>query len=236
MPQNQLIRPSLEPVNSFSPGPYSNRVNSRIAGRADVPADLRDSLLSILSEAEHIIAEQQRRISALETLSETDELTGLMNRRGVERFIERAIFAAQRYGDTGAVFVIDLNDFKSVNDTCGHLAGDEVLRAVGGLLRRMSRSSDAVARVGGDEFVVVLPRIAPQHVDARRDALRQAFRQFSVSLPCGPRSVSASVGAQTFDGSPSPSIILRQADTEMYEDKRSHQSTRDGSSNTRGSE
>ena len=115
-------------------------------------------LLAAAADAQGLLAAQARRIALLETLSLTDELSGLLNRRGFEREMRRLIANARRYAESGVIAVLDLDDFKSINDVYGHAAGDAVLASFGRALSTMVRQTDLVARLGGDEFDALLQR------------------------------------------------------------------------------
>ena len=118
-----------------------------------------------------------RRRLALELESEralTDPLTGLKNRRAFRDAALADLERARRAGQPFTIALLDLDDFKQVNDTLGHATGDEVLVAVSGVLRRRLRSLDIVARLGGDEFALVLPQTAaPEAATALRHLLEQ---------------------------------------------------------------
>src|SRR5260370_29688258 len=115
-----------------------------------------DWAMATVAEAEERLATLQTRIEYLEGLSVTDELTGLLNRRGFLAQLDRALASARRGGPHGVLMICDLDGFKQINDRHGHLAGDEVLCQVGGLLARHVRRSDTVARLAGDEFAILL--------------------------------------------------------------------------------
>jgi diguanylate cyclase (GGDEF)-like protein len=109
-------------------------------------------------------------VKQLEVLASTDEKTGLFNARGWHRLASETLSRAEREQGTGAVLMVDVDHFKKVNDTYGHLAGDDVLGAIAGVLTKNVRDYDAVGRFGGEEFVILLPDIATD------DALRVAER------------------------------------------------------------
>ena len=98
----------------------------------------------------------EQRLAYLETMVSSDELTGLLNRRGLMGAFARANASAKRGGSGGVIVVCDLDGFKKVNDQQGHAQGDEVLRQIGSILRRKIRKMDAAARFGGDEFALML--------------------------------------------------------------------------------
>src|SRR5204863_220837 len=104
------------------------------------------------------ISDRRRHDEQLHFLAHHDTLTGLLNRRGFTRELDRHASHAERYGPDGALLVFDLDSFKHVNDTCGHEAGDDVITGVAEVMRRRLRASDVLARFGGDEFAVLIPR------------------------------------------------------------------------------
>ena len=113
---------------------------------AEVPEAVGEALATLI---EHVV------LSA--TVARTDELTGLPNRRYLVEELERQVAAARRYRRPLAALLVDIDGFKTVNDEQGHAAGDQLLRDVAALLKRRCRRSDFVARLAGDEFVVLLP-------------------------------------------------------------------------------
>lgn len=155
----------------------------------------------------------EERIAHLETLIGSDELTGLLNRRGFMGVFARANAAAKRGGAGGVVVVCDLDGFKNVNDRLGHAQGDDVLRQLGAILRRKTRQMDAAARLGGDEFALMLVGVAP--ATAKRKC--QCLGRMIATL-----GVGASFGLAVFDGEDSEDAILHRADMAMYEEKRRH--------------
>ena len=132
----------------------------RYASQDHWPADanasrLLDEAMTAAAEAEQCIAMQRARIRYLESLSITDELTGVLNRRGFEQELARALARAERQGESGLLLLCDLDRFKAINDSYGHVAGDAVLKEMADLFRSTTRCSDYVARLGGDEFALL---------------------------------------------------------------------------------
>ena len=123
----------------------------------------------------------------LEELALTDALTGLPNRRAVEAWAERQLAGAARHGFSFWVVMADLDHFKSVNDTCGHEAGDAVLKRFAQILKTHTRSSNICSRLGGEEFLLVLTHAEKANVEAAINRIReqleaQAFRFGDASL------------------------------------------------------
>lgn len=176
-------------------------------------------ILNFAAEAEQQLGEQQRRIAELEAISTTDELTGLANRRGLEVFLNRTLAAAQRHSEEGVLVFIDLDHFKSVNDTYGHDVGDAALKTVAETLKGMVRSSDMVARLGGDEFVAVLVRCPAVLAPDRAAKLEAALTKIRVRHGRRIIPVSASCGFAVFGPGSSTGELLSRADRMMYEKK-----------------
>ncbi|MGZ8410403.1 MAG: GGDEF domain-containing protein [Hyphomicrobium sp.] len=169
--------------------------------------------------AERTIATLHERIRFLERLVSTDELTGVLNRRGFEAELRRALDLAQRHGETGVLLFVDLDDFKRVNDTYGHAAGDEVLRYVAALLKTNVRRSDVVARLGGDEFVVLLTKASAVGGDRRRIAVEQILRSAILHWRDRTIKIGASVGARSYGPCDECDVLIREADEHMYTQK-----------------
>ncbi len=150
----------------------------------------------------------------------TDPLTGLPNRRAFEETLEREVHRARRYGHTFALLMVDLNGFKRINDTYGHVQGDVVLRQTAQALRSALRESDFLARYGGDEFVVLLPETDAQQAYRVAQKLAQHIEQLTFEgLPpeerCG---LSAGVAVYPQDAT-DPRQLLTLADQRMYANK-----------------
>ena len=152
----------------------------------------------------------------LRHVADHDALTGLFNRRRFEEELERHVARGRRYGMGGALLLIDLDDFKRVNDGYGHRAGDEVLTAVGDVLDSRLRESDIVARFGGDEFAVLMPAGGETEAAELAELLVAAVHR-EVQTPAGP--LSASVGYAVLGEGATADEILSRADDAMYADK-----------------
>ncbi|MBV8980076.1 MAG: GGDEF domain-containing protein [Acidimicrobiia bacterium] len=149
-----------------------------------------------------------------------DPLTGLPNRVLLIDRLDHALRASARTHSSIAVFFIDLDGFKGVNDTCGHAVGDGLLCLVAAYLRAAMRTSDTVARFGGDEFVVVCENATARAEDDIRARIVGAVSRAASAVAEGPH-VGASIGvAWNTDGASTPSALLEQADDAMYVEKR----------------
>lgn len=167
------------------------------------------------------ITSQVRHQEQLLYLAEHDALTGTRNRRRFDRDLNEQIGRARRYGEKSALLMIDINGFKQINDTHSHKTGDKALKAVGAALMRRLRSTDVVARIGGDEFTVLLPYAGASQAQSTSEALRQIISDTSIELDNGAKlSLSASIGTALIDANTdSDDAVLAEADRAMYQDK-----------------
>jgi diguanylate cyclase (GGDEF)-like protein len=160
-------------------------------------------------------------------LSLRDPLTGLANRRFLHENERQLIAAAKRSAKQLAVMVVDLDDFKAVNDTHGHAAGDEVLVASARRMQQLLRESDVVARFGGDEFVIVMSQV--DDAAAAREVASRVVNSLRQPVPLaagGTARVGASVGiAMCCAGEETLSGLLNEADAALYAAKRDGKST-----------
>jgi two-component system cell cycle response regulator len=187
-------------------------------------AGMRDVWLGPLSTAELAARlRAQLRIQAeLRRLREqvcVDELTGIFNRRGILNMLERETNRLSHNGSQLGILLIDVDEFKHINDTYGHSAGDEVLRAIGKVLRCSIRRSDAAGRIGGDEFLVVLPGVDELQAYQVAERIRAGIDQLTFA-GAGMR-VTASIGVAVSEShGGSGRGLLDDADRSMYSRKR----------------
>lgn len=181
---------------------------------------LLDDLLAAAAEAEQTIALQRARIRYLESLSVTDELTTLLNRRGFETELSRALARARRMAETGLLLLCDLNHFKAVNDSYGHQAGDAMLRAVAQALQGSTRESDYVARVGGDEFAVIMTHTCKHESTHLADKVSNLINRLRVPWQQSELPVSASFGMANYDRHSQPETLVFLADQDLYRNKK----------------
>jgi Amt family ammonium transporter len=151
-----------------------------------------------------------------------DSLTGVWNRRAFEEKLAAAVEEAALDGVTHAVCYLDLDQFKVVNDTCGHLAGDELLRQIGALLPRRVRRDDVFARLGGDEFAVLMRECSITQAVGAAEKLLEAIAEFRFSWEDNSFAISASVGLVPIDRhAESVSTVMSRADRACYAAKES---------------
>jgi diguanylate cyclase (GGDEF)-like protein len=183
------------------------------------PPETASELEGLARRAGPAIANAQRFAEATQ-LAELDPLTGLANRRVFHELLAREVARSRRYGRRLSVIVVDLDDFKRINDRIGHLGGDAVLAEVAGRLRAVVRSTDHACRVGGDEFAVILPE------STRGDADHLAARiERAVGVEPIPKAGTMKVSAGVAELSPddTPTDLFERADEDLYRAKASVQ-------------
>lgn len=196
-------------------------------GRADgdaIPVELRAS--PMIDESGELVGTQwiardiaERKVfeQELVRLASHDHLTGLHNRRYFESELDSALARARQTGGRGAILWLDLDDFKDINDSLGHRAGDEVLLELGGVLRRQVRESTVLARLGGDEFALLVPDATAEEAELIAGRMLSAINSYTYIVDGHPIRLSASMGLVTY---PEHGTVLEEllakADAAMY--------------------
>jgi len=159
---------------------------------------------------------RNERIQELERQASEDALTGLNNRRRFEEDLGAAMARSRRDDSTGALLMLDIDEFKRVNDSRGHPAGDRLIQEVAEVLRKRTRKSDTLARLGGDEFAVILPRCSRGEAQLAAEAIAEEIRAHR-SDQAGD-GVTVSIGIAMFGEDPRTSVatVVSEADTAMY--------------------
>jgi diguanylate cyclase (GGDEF)-like protein/PAS domain S-box-containing protein len=168
------------------------------------------------------VTEQKRYDGQLQYLADHDALTGVFNRRRLEEELERVWNYVARYDEPASLLVVDLDNFKYINDTYGHAIGDDVIARASAVLQRQSRTSDTVARLGGDEFAIILPHtdIAGAETHARHLLAELRARPLTTAVE-PPLYVTASIGIAAISAASNltgPELLV-EADVAMYDAK-----------------
>lgn len=179
-------------------------------------------ILATIADFTAIAIENSRLHQQVSNLTITDDLTGLYNARHFQALCDYEMERASRYGNELSMVFLDLDRFKSVNDTYGHLTGSRLLKEVGALFKKVIRVVDHAARYGGDEFVFLLPSTSKQGAIAMAKNLLQVLRKTEFKSDCGKTlQVTASLGVATY---PTNAYCIQEliklADEAMYEVKR----------------
>ncbi|MFA5234129.1 MAG: diguanylate cyclase [Sulfurimonas sp.] len=167
---------------------------------------------------EHLV---KIRTQEIELLSKTDPLTGLWNRRHLEETLEAEFKRAKRYAKALSIMIIDLDHFKYINDTYGHMAGDEVLRQIGSKIKECQRETDFIARYGGEEIVVILPETELNTSIKVADDIREAIAKEPILFESFVINVTTSVGVSALQSyHENYSMIFAEADEALYNAKK----------------
>ena len=177
------------------------------------PRDLGDDDASVLRDLAELVEQELKSLA----LASSDDLTGLANRRGFDAIGVHTLAVCLRVENPATLLLFDLDEFKSVNDTLGHAAGDKVLKRFADCLLSTFRHSDVVARLGGDEFCVLLSGAAEPDVDRPIALLQERLNDPKAGTP-----ITFSVGVAMYDPERHAAIddLLQEADEHMYADKR----------------
>jgi diguanylate cyclase (GGDEF)-like protein len=162
------------------------------------------------------LARAQARIEELQASAETDFLLDILNRRGFGRELARSLSFIQRYHATGALIVLDVDRLKPINDTFGHAAGDEVLKAIVAAISDQVRASDVIGRLGGDEFAVLLWNLSEIDARAKAAALEEAIDRLAFVFRGSHVSAGASAGVAILTAHSDVERVLDEADRAMY--------------------
>lgn len=165
------------------------------------------------------VAQLQERVEQLDELAHQDSLIKLPNRRGFMRELERLVDRARRYDHQAAMLFIDLDGLKMINDTFGHRAGDEALIQVADLLSKGVRRSDVVARIGGDEFAILLENANEESAHETASRLADLVCDCDFTHDGDVMPLSVAIGVAMIDGQDNPDEVMDRADEEMYRRK-----------------
>jgi diguanylate cyclase (GGDEF)-like protein len=200
-----------------------NPVSSLCHVAKDAMTDADSRLRVLTAENERLtraLTEAGHHILALEKLAREDGLTGLLNRRSFDLELQRALDFHVRHGEDMALVLLDLDDFKGVNDRLGHAGGDAALKHVAKTLARNIRGSDIIARIGGDEFALILWRANADAGQHKIELLRRALETHAFDLAGRRIETSFSAGCAALTARQrSSEQWFAEADTRLYADK-----------------
>ncbi len=184
---------------------------SFVPGTAGSP----DSLIAQIED----VTERKRTLDQLQHLADHDPLTGLLNRRRLESELAHQVALSERYRHRACLVLLDLDDFKSTNDSLGHGVGDELLKNIAEVLRSRVRRSDLVARLGGDEFAILLPQASREQARRVAEGIATAIRE-RIHITAGHElRTTASFGVATIEAGDVPDRVLLRADQALYQVK-----------------
>jgi diguanylate cyclase (GGDEF)-like protein/PAS domain S-box-containing protein len=184
---------------------------SFVAGTSGAP----DYLIAQIED----VTERKQTLDQLQHLADHDPLTGLLNRRRLEAELAHQVALSQRYGHRACLVLLDLDDFKSTNDSLGHGVGDELLKNIAEILHSRVRNSDLVARLGGDEFALLLPQATREQARRVAEGIAKAIRE-RIHITAGHElGTTASIGVATIEAGDLPDCVLLRADQALYEVK-----------------
>lgn len=193
--------------------------------QADVALS-HEQLALLCADLRHQNALLSARVRQLEDEICRDTLTPLFNRRYFEQAVASSIAHCQRYQSRAALLFVDVDDLKLINDTFGHAAGDEALRCVANVLLANVRSTDVVARIGGDEFGLILGAISEREVEHKVAQLTSGISACEIGHGDAASSLSATFGHAFIHPDDEAEAVLARADSHMYRMKRSRTATR----------
>ncbi|MEO6225438.1 MAG: GGDEF domain-containing protein [Sphingomicrobium sp.] len=178
-----------------------------------------DGLIDEIAQLRSKVADLQARVEQLDQLAHQDTLIDLPNRRGFMRALEQLIDRVGRYQSRGAMLFVDLDGLKIINDTFGHGAGDEALIQVASLLSKGVRRSDVVARIGGDEFGILLENSSEERAHETAARLIALICASELIYEGDALPLSVAIGVSLIGASDTPETVIARADEEMYRRK-----------------
>ena len=209
------------PATRSKAGPRASKAVSALSKpakrqSASRPPAMPDDAKPAIRKLRAQLARAQARIDELQAFADTDFLLDIPNRRGFERELNRSIAFIKRYQARGALIVLDVDRLKPINDTFGHAAGDQVLKAVVGVLLDQVRSSDLIGRLGGDEFALLLWNLSETDARAKAALLEESIDRLSFVFRGHTVTAGVSAGVALLDPHTEAHRALEEADRAMY--------------------
>ncbi len=218
-------RTQTDRTGAARPTPSSARRPRQAAAEVPaIPADqmppqVRSAVMALMDELDRLqseLFEAHERVSQLENMADEDPLLPVLNRRGFERELGRALAYVKRYGTTATLVYLDLDHFKAVNDAHGHAGGDAALKHFTDILLANVRQSDLVGRLGGDEFAIVLHRADLSAAAAKADRLREQVAGRPLLFQGREIRLGVTAGATALQSEDTVTSVLERADMAMY--------------------
>ena len=182
---------------------------------------LKVSLLKMVEALEQYIRRLREEVESYESMAFTDPLTGLYNRRMFLELARKKFNEAKRYHEPFSVVMLDIDHFKKINDTYGHDVGDIALKFLADILKKNIRGSDIVARWGGEEFIILLPKTNLENAFRVAEKIRKLVEMSEIKLPTGQRlKFTVSLGISTYHGHEDLEELIKEADIALYAAKR----------------
>lgn len=178
-----------------------------------------DAIVNMIINSISIALEKNLSIQQLENAAAVDPLTHCYNRRALDTFIENDIAFSKRHGVEMSIILLDIDNFKSINDHFGHQAGDEVLREIAALIPQHVRKSDYIARYGGEEFIVVLPDSTLYNAVQIAHKVRKLIERHTIRYNGSKISVTASFGVASLEQKHDHVELFHEADERLYQSK-----------------
>ncbi len=211
----------LEEMVSMAPSQDIQKVLNRIMHEVKGLKNVNRKFIKKLEEQKEEINRLREELRRVKEEANIDPLTGLRNRRSFERTLSEFFRDFKKFGYPFSVIMLDLDNFKNINDTYGHLVGDRVLKEIGNILRNYLRAKDVPARTGGEEFTIILPGITREEALMVAERLRKVIANYTIEHEDRKISPTASFGvAEMNEDIESPEDLLKMADENLYKAKR----------------
>lgn len=189
---------------------------------ADFTPRVREAVTTLLAEVDRLTQElegMKQRVADLENFADQDDLLPVLNRRAFVRELSRLQSFGERYNLKASLLYLDINNFKTINDTHGHAAGDKVLNMFAATLAKNLRDSDIIGRIGGDEFGIVLPNASVEDARAKAGVLAATIKAMKVQYDGKKLQVTVAIGACALAGDVDVEDALAAADKDMFDVK-----------------
>jgi diguanylate cyclase (GGDEF)-like protein len=227
-----ILEPIIDSVGHYSDTMPSEQIICHRVSNAEYSAEVyfmprkkisrrRSKLMEMVLAGFTIALENLLYIRKLENAATMDPLTRCYNRRALSEYLERDIAFARRHGGELSIIMLDIDDFKRINDMYGHQTGDDVLKEISSVVSSMVRKSDYLARYGGEEFVLVLPQTAQKHAVHLAEKIRKKIAGHRIESAGRPLSITSSFGVACYRNGQDSFTLVQKADEMLYRAKAS---------------